>query len=288
MNLSARLKKWLVDENFVKATATDDEFRAGAGKAISEGKLTTEKLVELTSKEADKEANAFQETLKAIGSAIGELKTVLLEEKNSTTEEEEEEVEGGKSVDGKKRKPSKEEETAEGEELDENGKPKKKAKPDGKKHVPSTLEKMVTRMGGFSDEDDEKEFNVRVKEAAEQYSSTKTALTYPTHTTKGKSHHLAGRPVMDFSEPGMGRGMDLPSDLDKAVAGAFGKFIVSAAVKKSKTLAFMSLPQHDKELLSYAMENMKWGGSSDGGNLADIKDRKLTPHEQKEIGRAHV
>lgn len=279
MNLSARLKKWLVDECGVKATAEDDEFRKAAGVAIAEGKLTLDKLTELTTTKADGEANDFAVTMKGLREAIGDLKTILTEEK----EEKEVSAEGEKA---KKKPPegSDEEEAAESmaeEEEEMAKKPPKKAAPRTK----SFLEKMVISLSSPNvvDDDEEKEFNVRVKEAAEQYSSTKSVMTYPSHTEKGRPHPLAGRQVMDYSEPGKGHGIDSPSDLDKAIAGSYAKFLVSASIKKSKTLAFMSLPQHDKELLSYAMENVKWGGSTDGSDFADIRDRKLTPHEQKAL-----
>ena len=45
----------------------------------------------------------------------------------------------------------------------------------------------------------------------------------------------------------------------------------------------MSLPEHDKEILCWALENEKWGGASGGGDVADINDRKLTPNEQKQL-----
>lgn len=124
--------------------------------------------------------------------------------------------------------------------------------------------------------------DVRVKGAWENYDGTKSALTYPAQRQDGKAHPLAGRPVMDFAE--YGRPIESSSELDKAVAGAYAKFVVAAAQRRgSKTFGFQSLPQHDKELLMYAMEKMKWGGSTNGGDWADIQNRNLTPHEQKAL-----
>jgi hypothetical protein len=79
------------------------------------------------------------------------------------------------------------------------------------------------------------------------------------------------------------RPLDTASELDKAVAGAYAKFVTQASMMKSKSLAFNQLPQHDKELLCYALEKMAWGGATDGGEYADIKGRRLTPSEQKAL-----
>jgi len=122
---------------------------------------------------------------------------------------------------------------------------------------------------------------VRVKGAHEQYSTAKSAAFFPERTPDGKSHQMAGKPMSFYSDK---RPMDHPSDLDKAVAGAWAQFIVQCArTNGSRSLAWMALPQHSKELLQYAMENMKWGGSSNGSDEADIIDRKLTPTEQKAL-----
>lgn len=53
MNLSALLKKWLVDNALVLANASDDEFRNAAKSAISRGDLTAAKLEELGEDDAE-------------------------------------------------------------------------------------------------------------------------------------------------------------------------------------------------------------------------------------------
>jgi hypothetical protein len=152
----------------------------------------------------------------------------------------------------------------------------------------SGLEKMVTGIGmGYSSradtddgDGDEKEFSIRIKDAVEMYDSTKSAMVYPDRTEKGKPHPSAGRPVKDFST---GRTIDTASEKDMAIIGAFAKFAANSAKIKSRTIGFAQLPEHDKNLLLWAMENEKWGGATDGGDFADIKDRRLTPSEQKAL-----
>lgn len=249
MKLTAQLKKFMIEGHDVKSTATDDEFRAAVGKALADGSLTMEKYTELLSTKDDNDADLFHKTMSGLSSTLGEIKSLLEDD---------------------------------GDDDDfEDDLPKKKAVEKKVAKKPSFMEKMVI---GFSDpdaDDDEKSYDIRVKEAADQYSTTKSAAIYPSHTKSGASHPLAGEPVRDFTNNG--RPIDNPSELDKAIAGSFAKFMISASQKGSKTLAFHTLPQHDKELLCYAMENEKWGGSSDGGNYADIRDRKLTPVEQKAL-----
>jgi len=146
-----------------------------------------------------------------------------------------------------------------------------------KQETPETKEQNVGKVIA----DGAKEGTVRVKGAHEQYSNTKSAAFFPKHTPDGKSHPMAGKPMSFYSSQ---RQMDTPSDLDKAVAGAYGQFIVECARNKgNRSLSWMQMPQHSKELLQYAMENMRWSGSSNGGDEADIIDRKLTPTEQKAL-----
>lgn len=242
MKLTAGIRKWVAANTSVKADADDATIAQAAADALVKGLLTVEEFTKLSITEDDQNAS--------------ELKTMLADLKSTL-----------KSL-AKPEVPAPEE----GTETPST----KAAKPQM-----SSLEKMVIGVSrtAFGDEDGEKSFSVRVKEAAEGYNSSKSAMVYP-REVKGKAHPLAGQPVRDFEG---GRQIDEPSERDKAVSGAYAKFAVNAAKLRSKSLAFQQMPQHDKELLLYAMENEKWGGASDGGDYADIKDRRLTPSEQKAL-----
>ncbi len=256
MNITAQLKAWLVENAEVKADATDDEFRKAAGEAMANGKLSGEKFVELTTEKED-EADEFSKKLDAIADGLDKLTTVLAEGKKEPDSEDE----GKKEPD-----------------------PKDDGKSNGKKVEPNEFSKMVIGMGGTPLEIDGKGLDIRVKESAEMYSTTKTALIHPSHTKTGKVNPHAGQPVVECNEGG--RALDTASDRDKAVAGAWAKFVISSSQKKSRMIGFQTLPQHDKELVLHAVQNMKWGGASPGStNLdkADIRDRKLTALEQKQL-----
>ncbi len=159
---------------------------------------------------------------------------------------------------------------------------------DGQEAAADTKVKKAGNLdGAFRDagDDDGDEVQVRVKEAAERYQTTKTALCYPKETKAGRPHQMAGRRVWDYDAKEGGRALDEPSERDKAVVGAFGKLLCAAAQKRSRTLAWMGLPDHDKELVQYAMHNMAWCGNSGqcDANYADIVNRKLTALERKAL-----
>ncbi len=129
---------------------------------------------------------------------------------------------------------------------------------------------------------DTSEVDVRVKGAWENYNTTKSALAFPSHTKSGRPHPHAGQPVKRYSDSN--ETIDESSELEKAVSGAWAKFLCSTIKHGGmKSLGFHALPEHDKELIYYAMDHMKWGGATDGGNYADINNRKLSAFEQKAL-----
>jgi len=81
-----------------------------------------------------------------------------------------------------------------------------------------------------------------------------------------------------------GRPLDEPSELDKAIAGAFAKYCISKNQSGgSRTLGFQKMPQHDKELLYYAADKMSWCGANYDSDYEQIKDRKLTTIEKQSL-----
>ena len=131
--------------------------------------------------------------------------------------------------------------------------------------------------------EEKEEPEIRVKGAHEQYSTSKSVLTYPERTKMGGKHSFAGQPVQNYSEGG--RPMDNPSERDKAVIGVWSKFLVQKArCNGSKTAAWNALNDHEKQILQYAMHDEKWCGANQSDAAeADIVDRKLTPSEQKAL-----
>ena len=268
MQITAKLKSFSTETLGVKADASDEEFKKAVGEAITSGKLTAAKFAELSLTKEDEEASEVKSLFKGLGDALTEIRDAMKKPAEKAEEKPE----------------TKEEETE-----------KKEAKPEQKKdgnRPVSALEKMVSSMSSFQNTDDdiddeEKSFSVRVKQAAEAYSTTKSAMMYPTADKSGRMHPLAGRPVMDYKESGKGRQIDNPSELDQAVNGAYWKFLVLSSHAKSKRAALERMTQHERELLYYSMENCKWGGTtdalSDDGGPENIRYRKLFPNEQKAL-----
>lgn len=269
MTLTERLRDWLTANCDVKADTEDGEFKKAAGEAFASGKLTAEKYMEL-SKDEDEDMDEFVKEFKTIGDKLGELTKLL---KPDTDVEK-----------AAKEKAAKEKAEKEDEEKEDEEKAEKEAtgKPKGEKVV-SNLSKMIARFGGVVVEPNEDPV-IRVKEAVEQYDDTKSALSFPATTKAGRPHPMAGRPVKDFGE--RGHVIDSASDRDKAVSGAYVKLLCSTARSRgSRSIGWSMLPQHDKELLYYAMDNMKWGGYSGNGDdrFADIIDRKLYEGEKQAL-----
>lgn len=255
MTITKQLREWLVANCGVKSDATESELKMAAGEAFAKGTLTTELYVKMTKDPLADEANNFASKLDRIADGLSKMTELLVAKETKPEVKEEKKVE---------------------EKVEE-----KEVKPEAKERQPSRLSKMFH--GGSSVEDGD--VDVRVKEAAEMYSTTKSSMCYPKHKSDGRGHPMAGLPVKDFNSK-EGRGMDNPSERDKAVVGAFGKFMISSNVKRSRNLAWMGMPQHDKELILYALENMEWCGSGPGNmdsNYADITGRKLTQLEQKAV-----
>lgn len=247
MKLTSKMKGWLRQNAGVVAGAPATELKKAVARCLMTGELSVKKYEELSKTEEDELADDVRTTL-------GELKGML-----KSLREDEDEDEDVSDI-----------------EFDEMPDTKSISR---KGSTSSSLKKLMSGLGSI-DESDEDSIEVRVKEAAEQYSTTKSALRYPMHNSKGRQHALAGEVVRDFSS---GRALDEASERDRAIAGAWSKYIVNAARVKSRSIAFAQLPQHDKELVMYALQNEKWGGSSDGGDYSDIKDRRLTPSEQKAL-----
>lgn len=264
MTLTAAMKAWAVEHCGVKADATDDEFRAAIGTALATGKLTPAEYTKLSEIPEAKEASRFSQQLAELTSTVAKLaETVAVKETPAPAKETPEAKE------------------TEVEETKETSAPEKKTPPVSKRI--STLEKMFSRSdSGAYDDDGEKTFEVRVKEAADLYDQSRKTLTYPMEAKGGRPHSLAGRPVFDFNDHG--RPVQESSDLDKAVAGAYCQLLAATAQRgNSRAFGFQALPQHSKELLCYAMQKMEWSGSSDGSNYSDINNRKLTELEQKQL-----
>ena len=129
------------------------------------------------------------------------------------------------------------EDDAEKKATDKEVKPTKDAKPKMSKFA-----MLMARIGGTPDEPGDKTVDIRIKEAAEGYSDTKTVLIYPSETKSGSPHFGKGQPVIHND-----RVLETQSQLDKAVRGAWAQFQCAVIQKGgSRTLAFQTISQETK------------------------------------------
>lgn len=108
-----------------------------------------------------------------------------------------------------------------------------------------------------------KSSQIRVKEAADAYSQTKTAAIYPTKSgfkQDGTPHLLAGQPAYYGNRP-----LDMPSELDKAISGAYVKWMVSRQLGNA-TPRHLRMDDHSRELILYALHKCRWSGMLDGSD----------------------
>lgn len=124
---------------------------------------------------------------------------------------------------------------------------------------------------------------IRVKGAAEQYSTSTKQAIYPQRTRKdgtGSVNPFAGQPASY-----QGKLLSHPSDLDKAVSAAWIKWcITEGGVKRNVT----QLTDHDRDLVMYAMHSMAWTGrlgakGSDDHDSGHVHRQKLTQLQVKTL-----
>ncbi len=239
MNLTQMLKNWAVENCDVKADASDDEFKKAIGEALVTGKLTTEKFTELSTEKEETQANDFQKSMAAMAEGMGQLTTAVKTLLEKPKEE-----------------PKKEEKAEEGKKEDPKPKEKEEGKDEPKEKGATNLDKKVAKIGGdgASGDDDVK---VRVKAAVEMYDTSRKTLTYPETDRRGGRHQFRGMPVQEF-----GRTLNTPSDLDKAAAGVWAKFLINTDRRGGvKRFGWESLSEHEKGILDHMCENMEWDDS---------------------------
>jgi len=263
MNMTKALKAWIVEHMSVANDASDDDFRKAASEALLDGTLTPVKCAELTVDKQDEKASELSTKLDTIADGLAKLTETLVK----AAEKPDDAVVAAE-------KAKAEAEVAAAAE-------KAKAVELENKGTPETLDDLTKAIGAIG-ADQGKAGEPRVKGAHEMYDDKKSTAMYPAVREDGKPHAKAGQVMTNFAEGG--RAINTASERDKAVVGAFGKFLCSKArLGGSGTFGLQALPDHDKELLQYAMRECKWCGASDGGDYSDIKDRRLTPREQKDL-----
>lgn len=120
--------------------------------------------------------------------------------------------------------------------------------------------------------------NVRVVGAHERYSTSKTAAM----VTK------VGHPMFGKQATMLGRTYDMPSELDKAVSGAYFKFCVQSSAAGRPVPRGLRMTEHDRDLLQFAMHKLPWtgiigGNGTEVANAVKVDNRLLKDMEIKSL-----
>ncbi len=246
MLLTEKLKGFLVANCGVSKDATDEDFRAAAGKALADPEksgLTIDKYQELTAPAEKDSANEFLKALQDLKGTIEALKSDKAGTDGASAMSHESDEIAPPTVEGKV--------------VDVDASLMGIATPTAE-FKPTDLQKAI--IGGTQDPNMQRAIDVHVKEAADRYPTERKSMYYPETTHKGNRHVKAGQRTMD-----MGRELNHPSQQDKALAGVWAKFQLLSIWQKcgSPQRAFDMLNEHEKELFCYLTVHGEWDVSKD-------------------------
>jgi len=286
MELTEALKKWAVENLDVAADASDDEYKSAITEAIAGGSLTAGKYAELMAEAPDVKEELGELLAQANAPMIAGLSEMTqaigtLAEKIGEKPAELGGVEGGEGAATARSADEAADEFNDRVErrVDEIMASRGKAAADlGETRADVAASFMVKAAAGRS--------NPRVKAPVEAYSQERKTAICPDYINGGKRHPLAGEPAKRFN-----RTMELPSEADFAVIGAFAKYqLLRGTVGPTACEALLS--EHERKLILYALHEMKWtgvvgvmGGQETRIDLSgtEVDDRKLTPSERKAL-----
>lgn len=255
MELTQALKDWAIENLGVATDATDDDFLKAITAAVVDGKIDAAKLAELTAKEEDPReelgkmiaaANApIADAITKMAEAVGKLA-----EQKAAPAQPETDLDAASDLIGKMA--SQEADRVLGER-------------NGNGTTPTIAEQVIAETAGASP---------RVKSAIEGYQKSRTALVHPEKTKHGVANPKAGQPARWMSKQ-----LESGSQADMAVIGAFirwQRFSQPGLVRRP-------LNQHEKDLVQYALHELKWTGTIGHEEGPGIDGRKLEEFERKAI-----
>lgn len=252
MELTPQLRAWLVENCDVAAESSEEDFKAAAMNALNSGQLSVAKLHELTQvKEEETVETAEVEAIEK-----EEVVETVVAEVQQQDDDESAKAFGllAEAISGLSKKI---------DSID-----KKAAAP-----APAPIAAPEATKGSKVMASQ----NIRVRGAEELYSSTKGAAICPEkHVRAGEQAHIFGRPL------------ETPSQLDKAVSGAYFKWCLNAGSSAGNVPRSLRMTEHDEQLMKYAMHNMAWTGliggeGTDSSGATKVDGRKLSDFEIKSL-----
>ena len=268
MKLTDALKAWLVEQCGVAKDASNEVFSAKALEALSAGTLSPEKLAELTVEKKTEPGAGAAKLASLIKDALAPVQKEL--------------------ADLKAKQPADADDAAKKAAEDEADKKLQAAIAKAVEDATKSLQTKeieqpgVTKAGrlfsraGMESLADPKDVTINVKGAHERYSTTKSAARYD------EKHVFAGQQAQ-FA----GKMLDHPSELDKAIAGAYFKFAANASAGNMQVPRGLRMTEHDEQLLKYAINELPWtgiiGGAGTDSGGSKVDGRKLTEFERKSL-----
>lgn len=250
MNITPKVKQYLVENCGLKADATELEAKAALGDALVGGKLTAEKLAELTKADAS-EGEARVKAL--VEETVTKAMNPILEA-----------IKGLKGGDGA-------ETATKGVNLNPANNP-----PAG--DAAQVLADAQKNAGGSAGE-----AHIRVKSVLENFSASTTTATFDKGHNPFLSKSFAGVPVQRFMENPCYT-LDMPSERSKAIAGAWFKHMVIRA-KGGKVPAHMRLTELDRKLVEAAAHECKFVGPVD---FNEERDDANVWYEGQKLTDVHI
>ncbi len=266
MKLNDAMKRYAEKHLGVKKGSKDATYQVAFAKAIAGGKLSAAQVDQIKAGKApskkskgDGDAGSLTAAIKAGFAGLGDqLRDALFPEKK------------GQQDAGKKKKDTRTEvEKAVDKALEEKGLVGADASP---------AVTLIGKAAPFLKAD-----TARVKSVSEMYKKDRADAVYPQKSGRdgnGLAHPFAGRPAT-FD----GRQLRHPSELDKAVCGAYLKFSIAASTDPRDIPRGLRMTDHDRDLMHYALHEMEWTGLVNGQGTEDYGVIKLEGRKLREVER---
>lgn len=286
MKLTAKLKAHLLAKGWINKDTTEADIRKLVGEKMASGELTPVELTELTKEAPAKDkvqieeivAEQVKSAIAPLAEQVTKLTEMLAGQKDSKAAEEKAAAEKAKA----------DKEAAEKAAKEAEEKAKQTKGTEVEEAVKSALEKLgvggsqsdVTPQGTIARA--AKNIDVRVKSPLEQFDNTKRAAIIPEKSLKGVPRHDAGQPATF-----MGRSLDLPTERDKAIAGAYFKWSIGMNSEKSLIPSGLRMTELDEAIVQSQLREGKWTGvinpTKDHEGGIKVDRRKLTEMEIKAL-----
>jgi len=309
MNLTAQLKAWLIENCGVAEGASDEDFRKAAATAVfvtpdgDAGHLSQDKLSELTADKAAEGAGkltqilgdlakgqkAINERLDAIDKGGGDADQLAAAAK-ATREAIAAMIEGTPPLDSDDLQAAADAKKV-AEEKAEEEKAAKEAKDIEHRYDKANSAQLGSKLyaggdGAYTAVEGHRP-NVTMKWAHTQYDDTHKGAHFSERLANGQKSAIGGRVITDIGLGAGGRPLNHPSELDKAVSGAYAKFRIHSQLAH-RCPSRLRMTAHDEQLMSYAMHELKWGGVIGGicagdPHTIEVDNRKLTGLDRKAL-----